>query len=182
MGGGAAVDGDDQLGAAVLDLAEGGGAGAVALEDTVGDIDRQVPAHGAEPADQLGGAAGPVDVVVGEDRYGPAADGGVDEDLRGAVHVGKTGRVGKQGLEGGIEEVPSPLGRDAARGQGPRQRLTEAMAQLVLAGDALIGGAAAPDAAGERLSDAQEVFRAGAVSHSGLASCALRERCGCGCS
>ena len=47
---------------------------------------------------------------------------GVDEDLGGEVHVPEGRGVREQGLEGRVEEVPSPLGPDAACGDGAGTR------------------------------------------------------------
>ncbi len=179
IGGGAAVDGDHQFGALVAKAAEGGRAGAVALGQPVGDIDRQVAAQGAEPAHQLGGAGGAVHVIVGEHRRGPVLLDCIDDQHRGAVHVHEAGGVGELGLERGRQIVLGHVLAHAARGQGAGQGLAQAMAQGVAAGQACVGRPLAPAAAAQRAVDPQE-GQAGDRLIQGPArvSSAPRARCG----
>ncbi len=152
----AAVHGDDQLGAALAQMAEGGGAGAITLGDAVRHIDGQVLAHGAEPADQEGRAGGAVHIIVGEHSQGPIALQGVDQQLGGPVHVHEGGRVGKQALERGIEKRFGLILADAARRQGAGQGLAQAMALDMGAHSGRIGETLAPAAAAKRAGHPQK--------------------------
>jgi hypothetical protein len=155
----AAVQGDDQVGAGVADGLEGRRAGAIALGQAVGNVDRQLDAHVAEPAHQLGGAGGPVDVVVGEHHGRAAALQRVDQDLGGPVHVGEAGGVGEQRLQGGPQIVLGVIDADAARGQGPGQGLGQAVDLLVAARRRRIARPLAPGPAADRAGDVEEVAR-----------------------
>ena len=123
----AAVHGDHQGRPLVLQLAEDGGGGAVALPFPVRDIDAQRPAHLPEPANQQGRAGGPVHVIVGKDHGRPPVLHGLHQEGRGAVHVGEARRIGKQRLQGGVEEVAHGGGGDPAGHQRPGQGLAQAL-------------------------------------------------------
>jgi hypothetical protein len=157
IGRGAAVQGDHQLGAAVADGLEGRRAGAIALGQAIGNIDRQLDAHVAEPAHQLGGAGGPVDVVVGEHHGRPAAFQRVDQDLRGPVHVGEAGRVGEQRLQRRAQIVLGMINADPARRQGAGQGLGQAVDLLVAARRRQVARPLAPGPAADRAGDVEEV-------------------------
>ena len=92
----AAVNGDHQFNALGVEPTKGRRAGTVAFGHPVGNIDAQFLAHMPEPADQLGGAGGAIDVVVGEHGQRRAGLERVDQQPRGQVHVGEAGGVGEQ--------------------------------------------------------------------------------------
>ena len=125
---GAAVDGDDQLGAARHQLAHRLGIGAVALEDAVGDIDlRAEPEMRQEALEERGGSRA-VDIVVAEDRHPLALQHRPCEPFGGGLHVGQRGRVGQQRADRRVEEAPRLLGGDAAAGQHAGDEVGHAVA------------------------------------------------------
>ena len=125
---GAAVDGDDQRGAAADQLAHRLGIGAVAFEDAVGDVDFGRHAEMREEALEQRRRGRAVDVVVAEDRHALAPHDRVGDARGGLDHVGQRGRVGQQVADRRIEEFRGVFGGDAARREHARDDLGHAMA------------------------------------------------------
>ncbi len=165
VGRGAAVHRHHQFGPLILEPPKGGGAWAIAFDQAVGDIDRQVRAHGPEPAHQKRGAGRAVDIIVGEHGHGPLALQRIHQDLGGPVHVHERRRIWEQGLQGGIEEMLGRVRRYLPGRERASQGLGEPEVQLMAADSVGVCGALAPDASGERASDAQEPGHGRAVGH-----------------
>ena len=127
----AAVDGDDELGAVTHEAFEGGGVGAVAFGEAVGDVDAVRHAVMRQEARQQRRRAGAVDVVVAEDGDLLALGDGVGDAASRLVHVGEARRVRHQGLDGRVEEQRHGIERHAARGEHAAQELR----QIVLLAD-----------------------------------------------
>ena len=124
---GAAVDGDDQLGAAAGQLAHRLGVGAVALEDAVGNVDFGLDAVMREKALQQRRGRSAVDIVVAEDRHLLAVADRLRKPLSRAIHVGQRGRIGQQVLDRRVEETLGLLRRHAAPGEHARDDVGHAM-------------------------------------------------------
>jgi hypothetical protein len=115
-GGDAAVDGDDELGAAVDDLAEGVGIEAVAFFEAVGDVEVDFAAQDVDGVPEDGGGGDAVDVVVAvDDDFFAVADGAGDA-------VGGFGEVGNGG---GVVEIIGAGGEKGLAGLGIAQAAVE---------------------------------------------------------
>ena len=156
VGGRAAVEGDDQVGALGGQAPERGGAGSVALGQTVGDVEADVLAHVAEPADELGGRGRAIHVIVGEEDDIGVGFQGVEQDDGRFIHLGEGRGVGKLRLQGGVEEIGCLLAVDAPGSDGPRQGLGQPEPQTHVARRSLIGGTKSPGAPGDRARHAEE--------------------------
>ena len=97
---GAAIDGDDERGAALGDPHQRFARGAVTLHQPVGDIGLGLEAELAEQADQQGRRGRAVHVVIAEDRDRLLRRDGVGEPFGRLVHVAKDGRVGHEAAQG----------------------------------------------------------------------------------
>ena len=155
----AAIDADDQAGAAVDEVVDRLDVRPVALEDAVWDVDARRAAERGEHAVQERRRRRAVDVVVAEDRHQLPRLDRIGEARRGDVHVGERGRVGEIALqrrrqEGGrrIQPHPAPgkhagkaLGGNAALRHGRRHSLAARVEPRQ------------PGAPGARSRDAEEV-------------------------
>ena len=152
----AAVHADDQV-VICCKGRHGGGVGAIALVDAVGDIESRVPPLAAQPVQQQGGRAAAVHVVVGEDGNAFAVDGRCHQPVRRDPHVAQGQRIGQQVAQAGRQEalgpvrLDPPVGQDARDGQGQARTLRQPFGQAV-------GGAvrADPPPIRQRLLDSQK--------------------------
>ncbi len=125
--GGAAIDGDDQLGAIVDQLIDRRRIGAVSFEDAIGNIDGRPDAEMAEKTvhQRRGGRA--VDIVVAEDRDALAALDGTHQADRGLFAIGQLMGIGHQAADRRIEEFDRLVYRHAAPGQHPGDQVRQSM-------------------------------------------------------
>ena len=122
----AAVDGDDQVGAAAAELLDARHGQAVAVGEPVRDEPVALRPEGAEGRDEDGGRGDPVDVVVAMDGDPPRAPCDGEDALAGLLHAAKlAGLVGLARLE----EAPSRVDRPVA---APYQRHRDRLGQLQL--------------------------------------------------
>ena len=154
----AAIDGDEELRAALGDLAYGIDIGSIALEQPVGDVEERIEPGRAQRAHEKRGRGRAVDVVIAEDRDLLLALDSIGEPHGGAVHVGQRRRIGHQAADARIEKILNPIQRDAAASDDAGKNFRQAVAladgerRLVLAQSAAI----APDAPGHRARDAEK--------------------------
>ena len=92
----AAIDGDRQARAALLQLDQRLARRAVALHQPVGDVDHRLGAEAAQQQHQQRRAGRAVDVIIAEDGDGLACLDRVGEPLGALVHVLEAGRVGEE--------------------------------------------------------------------------------------
>ena len=129
---GAAIDADDERGAAIREPAQRRRVGAVAFRRSVGDVGMD---HEAQPPQQLRHQcrrAGPVHVVVAEDADGFALAHGARHPGRRHVHVDEGRGVGQQGAQRRREVVRGLLDPDAAQ----RQQAADDLRHVEALGDA----------------------------------------------
>ena len=124
----AAVDGNDQAGAFLLQAPQGGPIGAVSLDQAVGNVDPQVTPGSRRKALQEGGGSGPVDVIIAKDRNDLARRDRLGETLCRLIHIAQAGRVGHHALQSGIEEILYLVGIHTACRQHPAENLRRAEA------------------------------------------------------
>ena len=120
---GPTIDCNNQIDALVLQPPERQGTRTVALGNSVGHIKGQFDAQTAEPADQLRGAGGPIDVIVSKHRHGALPFSGIDQKTGGLVHIHKTGRIGKLYLQRRAQIGLATVRAHPTRGQGEGQGL-----------------------------------------------------------
>ena len=154
----AAIDGDDEAGAA---RGEGGHRLAVrpvAFGDAIGNVDDRFAAAGLEIFAQQRRARRAVDVVVGEDRDPFRAPDRVGEPRRRLLHVGERERIGHQRAQGRIEMARDLVEADAAPGEHAREQFVAAarLRDRQRARFARRVEPRAPRPAGERTLDAEE--------------------------
>ncbi len=126
---GAAIDADDEGGAAGDQGTERVGVGAVALGEAVRHVGDGLAAQPAQEARHECAAAGTVHVVIAEHRDRLAALHRVGEAGCGARHIGEHVGVGHQGPQGRLQEVTGGgVTRDAAAGQQAADDLRHAEA------------------------------------------------------
>ena len=131
----AAVKSDQQRGATGCQLADGARIGTVAVDKTVGDIDRGIEALAAHIANEDGNRGGAVDVVVAEDGKLFAALDGVGDAAGGRVHIGEQRRIGQQRPDLRVEIGFRRFGRHVAGGKQPRHHVRQADLLRDLAGE-----------------------------------------------
>jgi hypothetical protein len=98
---GAAIDRDDQLRAFLPQPHQSLAAGAIALQQAVGDVVAGIMAAQADQADQQRGAGGAIDVVIAIDRHRLALDDGLSDAAGGHIHILKMRGVGQELTQGG---------------------------------------------------------------------------------
>jgi hypothetical protein len=81
-----------------------------------------------QDADHQRAAAGPVNVVIGEDGNTLARLHGIRQPRRRRVHVAQDRRVGQQPAQGRLQEGRRGVDADAARRQQPPDQLRHAQA------------------------------------------------------
>ena len=126
MAGCPAIDGDQQLDAALGEVADGVHIRPVAFEDAVGNMHDRIEPAVAQIAREQRRGGGAVHVVIPENRYAFPMDNGMREARRGGLHIGQRMRVGQQALDAGIEIGRDLVGLDAAAGQHARQQFRHA--------------------------------------------------------
>ena len=151
----AAIQRDDKLRALVFEMRQGGRVGAIAFFNPVGHIDERRFRHRAQPGMQLGGRAGAVDIIVGEQRDFRAALDRVPDQRGRVIHAGEAGRVGKAVTQAWVEKGAGGLGVQPARGEQPGERIGHAMATLDLARLRIVSRFQNPAAPAQRPSDAK---------------------------
>ena len=163
--GGAAVDGDDELGAVLDEPFDGRRVRAVAFEQAVGDVDARLQPVMREEAAHQSGGRGAVDVVVAEDGDRLALLDRIGETRGRRLHVAHAVGIGHQRLQGGIEHDGNVVERHAAPGEHAAEQLRQSVpladgggAQLRFAGEAL-----APLVAARRHRHPEERRRAGRI-------------------
>ena len=137
---GAAIDGDDQIGARSLERDQRIAGRAVALHQPVGDVGAGIETEPAQQQDQQGGAGRAVDVIVAEDGDRFLAFDGVGEPRCGLVHVLEDGRIGQEIADRRLAVAGEVGGLDAA---GEQQLVDQRHAQIVAARAAPAPGLAA---------------------------------------
>jgi len=124
VGGGAAIERDDEAGAGVDQLVHGGNVGTIALEDAVGDVDLRREAEMAEIAAHQGTGRGAVDIVIAKQRDRLGVGDGPGETVGEPIHIGEARRIGHQVADGGhqigfgLVELDAPAGQDARQDFG----------------------------------------------------------------
>ena len=127
VAGGAAVDGDQQLGAACRERADRLDVRAIALEDAVGNVDERIEASVAQERGEQRGRRGAVDVVVAEDGDLLARSSRRRRAAQPPPPCAVSDvRVRHQPLDGRIEKGSRP--------RRPRRRGRRACGRAVLAG------------------------------------------------
>lgn len=148
---------------------DGGGVGAVAFVDAVGDIKRGVAPERAQPADQQRGRGAAVHVVVGEDGDALAAQRRRDDAFGGGPHVAQAQRVGEKVAQARLQVARGGVVVDAALGQHARDRQGQGGKLGQPLGPAFeVGGGADPAAAAQRARDAEERPRRGIIEGHGV--------------
>ena len=155
-GGGAAIDADDQAGAAGNERIEGGRVRAVALLDAIRHVMMHRTAQCPQQADHQRRAAGAINVVIAIDRYGFAALHRIGEAVGGDIHVGQSGRVRQQRAQCRLQEVDCGVDPDTARGEQPTDDLRHLEALRDAGRNAILTGAPQPAPAGQTAGDAQD--------------------------
>ncbi len=139
----AAVDGHDQSGAAFDQLADRCRIGAVAFEDTVGNVDLRLQAEMGEESRQQRRGRGAVDVIVAEDRHALAAPDGQDQPFAGGFAIGQPIGIGHQGADRRIEKARRIVNGYTAASQHARHKLRQAV-QLAHGEGAVLAGLVQP--------------------------------------
>ena len=156
---GAAVDGDNQGGAARGEIAHRLGIGSVALEDPIGDVDLGVDAVVAEEAFHQSRRRGAVDVVVAEDGDAFAPPYRFRDARRSFRHVGKAGGIGQEVADRRIEKARRVVCQDPAAGEHAGDKITGAVALRDRQRNHLlpVGKPVLPGQPGRRAADVEEI-------------------------
>ena len=155
-GGCAAIDGDHQRYALILQLHQRRRVGAVAFSDAVGHIDRHVAPDGREKPGQQRAGTRAVDIVIGEHANLLAVIDCRDDARHGAFHTKQMRWIGQQVAQLGIQERVGGVGVDPARRQDAAQHIGNAEPLRDRQGATLVGQPRAPPFAAQRLFDVQE--------------------------
>ena len=124
--GGAAIDGHQQLDAALGEGADRVDVRPVAFENPVGNMHQRIEPAVAQIAREQRRRSGAVHVVVAEDGDALLARDRPRQPRGGSRHVGQPLRVRHQPLDAGIEIGLDRLRLDAAAGEHPRQQFRHA--------------------------------------------------------
>ena len=153
-----AIDGDEDIGALLLQRPDGIDIRAVALRDPVRDMDGVVEAAGAQILRQQCGAAGAVHVVIAEDRDLLVAGDRIGEPRRRRLHVGQHMRIGHEIAQARVQKALGVVDADAPPGENAGEHVGKAMGLRDGERDRALGGIAAldPGAAEGGTGDAQE--------------------------
>jgi hypothetical protein len=138
--------------------------GAIALDDTVGDIDRQIGASGPEEAPQQGGGRRAVHIVIAEHRHLLAGHDRPRDAVCRDIHVPEMAGVGHQRAQSRRQISGRPVHSDAARRQHPADQFGQAIALRQRQRRALVTGTRQPAPAGKGLIDVQK-GRRGLIHH-----------------
>ena len=127
LGGGAAIDGENEARAGLGKAGQRVRAWAIALRQPVGDIGRgRLPMRPQEALNQRHGRR-TVDVVVAEHGDRLVFPDGAGEALSRFLHVLQARGIGQQRLQRGIEKAGHGLHIGAARGEHAAEQLGQAM-------------------------------------------------------
>ena len=125
---GAAVDGDEELGAALGETTDRLDVRPIAFEDAVGNMEQRVEAAAAQEAREQRRRGRTVDVVVAEDGDGFPTLHGIGDAHRRDRHVGEDIGVGHQALERRVEIEAHRIRLDLAAGDDAGEELRHPMA------------------------------------------------------
>ncbi len=117
MGGGAAIDGDDNPRALRAQPPQGDAVGAIAFAQAVRDVDSGADADRREEPGEKRRGGGAVDIVIGENSDGFAVADGADEARGGDFHVAQMRGVRQLIAQSGSEKPRGMIEIDAALGQ-----------------------------------------------------------------
>ena len=156
VGGGAAIDGDDDACALLLELEQRGRVGTVALAHAVGDVDPHPAADGLDEARQQRRRGRPVDVVIAEHGDQFARHDRARQAIRGPFHIDQVEGIGQQVAQGGIEELLALVDADPAGGQHPADDLGQVESLGEREGGAFVVQSGAPATPADRARDAEE--------------------------
>ena len=113
----AAINCDDQVGAALFQVTESFRARAIALHQTVRHIQPYLLPPGAEIAGECGGTGAAIDIIIRKHRDFLSSDNRVERQLCGFHHVLEAFRVRKQRSQSWIEECINFIRFNPARRQ-----------------------------------------------------------------
>jgi hypothetical protein len=155
---GPAIDRDEDVGALLLQRPDGVDIRAVTLRDTVGDVDGIVQPAGAKILGEERCAAGPIDVIIPEDRYLLVAHHRIAQPGGRSLHIGEPVRIRHEIPQARVQEALGVMDPDATSGQDTGQHVRQAMGLGDGERDRPLGGIAAldPGAPQGGLGDAQE--------------------------
>ena len=131
----AAVEGDQDGGAVVDQLVDGGDVGAVAFEDAVGDMDLRFDVEMPQVSSHQSAGTCSIDIIIAEERDVLLALDRGDQPVCRGVHRGQRRGVGHEVADGRHEVAFGVGGGDAAGGDDAAQDLAE----IGLLGDGLRG-------------------------------------------
>jgi hypothetical protein len=154
----AAINTDQEGGAALRQRPHRFHVRAIAFKQAVGNMNKRVEAALPQIACQHRRRCCAVDVVIAENRDTLAAGHGIGDPLRRRLHGGEHQRIGHQMLDGRIEKCVHRIGFDVAAGKNARQQLGQIVALgngQRARGTALVEPVA-PSAPGRRVFDAKE--------------------------
>jgi hypothetical protein len=154
----AAVDRDQQRGAASGEGAHGLYIRAIAFEQAVGNVDHGIDAGVAQKAREQRGRRCAVNIVVAEDRHLLAAHDRVGDASRRLRHGGEHVRIGHRSPDRRVEERLDRIDFDIAAGEDAREQLGEVvpLRYRKRARRSALVEPAAPSAPGRRAFDAEE--------------------------
>ncbi len=169
----AAVDGDEELRAALGEPTDRLDVRPVALEDAVGNMEQRIEAAAAQEAREQRRRGRAVDVIVAEDGDGLAALHRIGDPGRRHRHVGEDVRVRHQALEGRVEIAADRIRLDLAPGDdaGEQLRHPVALHDRERARIAALVEPVTPRAPGHGAFDAEEVAMQQGDGHRALLAC-----------
>ncbi len=158
VAGGAAVDRDQEPGAALGERTDRRHVRPIAFENAIRNVDQRLDARAPEKRAQQGGRGRAVDIVVAEDRYRLVAHDGVGDAPGGRVHRGDAARIRHQRLDGRVEKGFDLVRLDAAARDDAGEQLRQSVAlhDRQRAQASALVEPVAPHAAGCRLFDAEK--------------------------
>ena len=112
-----AIDGDQDIGALLLQRPDGIDIRAIALRDPIRDMDGVVEAAGPQILRKQCRAAGAVHVVIAEDRDLLVAGDRIGEPRRRRLHVGQHMRIGHEIAQARVQKALGVVDADAPPGE-----------------------------------------------------------------
>ncbi len=126
--GGAAIDRDKQVYAALCETADCIDVRAVAFEDAIRNVNDGIEPATTQVTAQQRRRRRAIDIVVAKDSDTLLVNDGIGDALSRGLHLCQRVRIRHQAFDGGIEIGRNLVRLDAAPGQHPRQQLGHAVA------------------------------------------------------
>ena len=122
VAGGAAIDGDEQLGAALGEASDRFDVRSIAFENPIRNMDDRIEAASAQEAREQRGSRRAIDIIIAEDRDAFGTHDRVGKPRSRFRHGGDDVRVGHQPPHGRIEKALDLVGLNAAPGEDARKQ------------------------------------------------------------